>query len=539
LSDPEVAGLVTHFTEHLRCPSGGQVLWPLQALSLFSFQAQGGLYSRVRVGGGKTLISRCLPLIGKCQNEPTAEVPVRVPFSKPFLLVPAALYDKTLRDFEEQDAHWYAHPNLRVLTYEWLRHPRRLDFLLEEQPDLIVLDEAQALANVASVLVMRIALWKDLTGGAFAALSATSLPRSLIDAWHLLLYAFGHEATPLPANRAEAETWAAAVDPPPLLPPMFWRPPPARALLQLGGGLEPRDCVRLRIEETPGVVVHEGSPVDVPLTVSLVDTPLSRACRDALDQFRAGELLSCTERGDVVSAPQTAAQIRDGFYYYPEVPPPLSYLAARVRWRATVEVMCAEGLAQSEGTAKRKLDLEPTAHPPFQLTLAAWRAERASYGRPRVLVRWIDPSHLYGPVEAALARGALVWTRWRALGPHLAERFSVPYFGDGGLAGTTYIGDYRGPAVASIPSSGTGRHLVAWHEALVVDFPSGAGATEQLLGRHHRPGQNRATEYVFLNRGGLEGPRFARVVETAAILGQLGQPHKFLDPGTNLIYKQL
>ena len=53
------------------------------------------------------------------------------------------------------------------------------------------------------------------------------------------------------------------------------------------------------------------------------------------------------------------------------------------------------------------------------------------------------------------------------------------------------IPDTEETAVLSIASHGIGKNLVQWSHASVLTWPSDGQIVEQLLGRHHRPGQSR------------------------------------------------
>ena len=128
--------LYKRMTAAFRLPGGKQELRPIQAAALADAHDQRGLLAPVSVGGGKTLVSYLLPAV--------------IPgIKRPLLLLPAALVEKTWREFKELQRHWVCHPEYMtrsrfddsVITYQALGREGGKDDLNERRPDIIVADE--------------------------------------------------------------------------------------------------------------------------------------------------------------------------------------------------------------------------------------------------------------------------------------------------------------------------------------------------------------------------------------------------------------
>lgn len=201
-------------------------LWRQQAEAILAFQAQGGLFAPLRVGGGK---SNIVWLCAKdaFQRQKMERILVLVP---PRLFTKAVLRDvplarKTIgltapvhgmgglppaRRLALARSGWRG---VFVYPYSLLRTETTDDELAAIKPDLVIADECHALKNVrgscgSAKRFMK--LMKD-TNARFVALSGTVAKRSLADYWHLILLAL-RERCPLPRVAQIVDLWSSALD---------------------------------------------------------------------------------------------------------------------------------------------------------------------------------------------------------------------------------------------------------------------------------------------------------------------------------------
>jgi hypothetical protein len=110
--------------------------------------------------------------------------------------------------------------------------------------------------------------------------------------------------------------------------------------------------------------------------------------------------------------------------------------------------------------------------------------------RPVVSTAWIDRWLVNDAVKWAREAPGVVWYSHSAFGLEVARLGHLPLFGAGKEASELIQReDGSRSIVASVKAHGTGKNLQAWHRGLITTPPSDSGAWEQLLGRHHRQGQ--------------------------------------------------
>jgi hypothetical protein len=120
-----------------------------------------------------------------------------------------------------------------------------------------------------------------------------------------------------------------------------------------------------------------------------------------------------------------------------------------------------------------------------------------------VCAKWLHDGlrHERGP--------GVCWVEHRAFGEMLEAVSGFPYYGQGGFAKDgSSIEDEKGPCIASIRANGEGRNLQRYSRALVASCPPSGATLEQLLGRHHRYGQEAdevTFEFILACREQLEG----------------------------------
>jgi len=485
--------LVPLLTDYLRTPEGTQTLRPIQAAALRDCHDHRGLFGPIEVGEGKTLVSLLAPSL--------------IPCERPLLLTKAALVQKTLKEGEELKRHWKIRSDIRVASYNKIS--TQPGFLEDMAPDLIVADEVHALGNLKSGRTRRVKRYMQEHEPAFVGLSASVLKRSMRDYWHLLIWALRFGA-PVPYSWREAQEWADALDPDvdsfarldpgPLVDLVATekdRPENYKTLpLQETTEKTVRSAFRRRLTETPGVVASSGpSLVRASLRLEDLGLQLPAVCKGYLDRLRDSWE---TPDGIPLDSPsdvwQVARCLSLGFHYRWEPEPPREWLEARRVWGAWVRHRLATNRFGLD-TAGQVAEEASGTEGPDPAGWGAWEnwklvQEHTGYTYDVVPV-WHDNTIPWAVWEKAVEFGAIVWTDLKAFGEALGSE-EVPWFG-GGAEG---LEDHKGPCVASINAHGEGRNLQQFSRAIVVT-PPGAGRTwEQLLGRHHRPGQE-ADEVVF------------------------------------------
>jgi hypothetical protein len=199
--------LYLRMTRVFKMPLGTQELRPIQAGALADAHDLRGLLAPVRVGEGKTLLTFLLPTV--VQN-----------IKRPVLLVPAALIEKTWREFQILSRHWVSHPSFitrarfdeAVISYEILGRDSGKDKINALRPDMIIADEAHRLRNRQAACTKRVERYMIANPTTvFCGMSGTITKRSLQDYHHLLYWAL-RENMPLPRPDTESEKWAEVLD---------------------------------------------------------------------------------------------------------------------------------------------------------------------------------------------------------------------------------------------------------------------------------------------------------------------------------------
>lgn len=480
-SPEDLDELTTELTSILRTPTGTMRLRPSQALALHDAALYGGLFAPLGVGEGKTLLSLLLPVVFEA--------------TRPLLILPANLLEKTQRERGELSKHWRIPTNLRMLSYDALgrvSYDRELD---DYKPDAIIADEVHRLKNRRAAVTRRVARYMHANPETkFAGFSGTVMRKSILDFAHALTWALKTNA-PIPHGREEQEEWAQALDDE--VDPMARMQPGAllrfcspEELARHPPHVAARHGFRRRLTETPGVVatIGAGERVDAAITIKghFYDV---RPVTDA--NFRTLREEWMTPDGwplcEAVDVWRHAQELAIGLVYVWNPRPAQEWLAARKAWAAFVRGVLAHSRSlDSELQVANACDsgrLDATA-------LKAWRQVRASY-TPNVEAIWYDDSAL-DACRKWMTRPGIVWTKHALFAAELARRTGVPYFGAGGRdAKGAYIEDSSSPCViASVAANREGRNLQAkWSRNLIVCPPPGGDWWEQVIARTHRPGQ--------------------------------------------------
>ena len=481
---------------------------PVQAWGLSELSEVKGLFAPIPVGEGKTAISYLAPTL--------------VQASRPLLLIPAALREKTRRDFHELSGKVYG-PNpatYRIESYQRLSTMASAKLLHDYAPDLIVADECQHLRNPRAAATRRLRRYMDDNPRAmFVGLSGTITKRSILDYYLLIGWALRHNS-PLPRTWVDCAPWANCIDEKPsmgrrILPGALKHlasSPPEYLPLVSAVGEErvraARAVYRKRFSQTRGVVaihatnstalvIRELDPDLYPLDARDGGGDLWRKFRDDWE-LPDGQMMT-----DALEVSRHARELALGFYYRWTNQPPDEWRDARKQWSKFVRTT----LKHSHHLDTEAQVIHAIKHQSFPnwkegaATLEVWRAIQPKFVpitepcwfsqlAAQHCARWLS-EHRMG----------IVWTEHEAFGSFVAKLARVPFYGEQGRdqfgrkiedhpAGT--------PFVASMKANGTGRNLQPWCDNLLTAPPFTGAQLEQLLGRTHRQGQRAETVTVEL-----------------------------------------
>jgi hypothetical protein len=402
-------------------------------------------------------------------------------------------------------ASWRFHPNLEVVSYEWLAHPDHADWLEQYKPDWIFCDEAHKMGGFksekrkrSSTLVKRLLGYID-RGDVPCAFASGSFFTSGFESYaHLAHYATrkAPEGPVLAKNRDAHALIADAVD----------RDGGAHAARKCGAVLggkyskpdEVREAIKARLKAHSACLVSEDCFDEVLLKIEFAKARHCPIIAEAFNRLRKfGELPDGFVLGEGFNDDGSAArQLAWGYYYDWEPRPTEAFYSARKAYMKKVEKLISSGKCDSEGTAKRLLR--------DSAELAAWDTERTSYsGIQRA--NWISRARL----DDVIAWGkthpdGLIWTGWfLELGRELARLTGWPCYGRGGLDDNKRpVADHpRGvPALVSTQANYTGRDRLQYRfsEVLVLDPAASGAITEQRIGRVMRQGQTSPVHETWL-----------------------------------------
>jgi hypothetical protein len=487
----DAAELVHELTPRMLAPRGRGLLRAWQAYCLLEAVAEHGGFFGLPVGQGKTLISWLLAVMFQSRRS--------------MLIIPAALRDKTIADFASYVGTWREpNPWPRITTREELSVESGQLTLDRLEPDLIIIDECDDLANPKSAASRRIARYLEKHPECVVVCMSGTISRKSIKGYaHLLRWCL-RERAPIPRTAGELELWAACLD------DFGSRRINNVAPGPLGGTLrDARTWFRERLTQTPGVViVDEDSAGDVPLTVRV-----RLAREDATLDAHFATFLRTLENPDgmPVSDPLSRwrfdAQLGTGLYLRFVAPgPPQEWRDAR----RAVAALVRDATDASQRTA-RPIDTEAQV--------------LRRFASDPVVVRWLRACEKHGaqfPTEAvwltdSAIQSALDWLResdmpgivWCGItefASALAVASRLPHYGPEGKDARTgaklHVADPRSSMVASWHANKKGFNLQAWRRHLIVYPPQSAKYLEQVFGRSHRAGQTEAVTVDMLATSG-------------------------------------
>lgn len=495
---PEQLAVV--LTQALKTPNGTMQLRPVQAAALSEAYHFDGLFGALRVGSGKTLVTKLAPLMFDH-------------IERPLLMVPAALKEKTVRDFAVLDAHWKRKP-MRIESYEMLSRVQSNGLLESYQPDMVIFDEAHRVKHSSAAVTKKFKKYLDHRDDIIViALSGTIVRNTVMDYWHIIRWCLGRKGMPLPAEWFEAKEWGDCVDSstkafsslrtaPGALIHLSESPEHSEAMLS--GDMEwaveaARLVYRNRLLQTPAVLSTMDDRVSCSLSINQKNLELPFDVDEMLQQVR-----SKCERPDgypFQEAHEVWRCIRNlatGFYYRWDPEAPEDWLELRRRWSKFVRdalkhrdfnspLEVANAIRSGELEQSYTDELGET----FDRVYDDWKEIEPTFV-PNAVPVWVHDSTLRFATEWMDKNDGIVWSSTIAFGERLAEFSGRPYFAGKGLTkdGRNIMDEsYTGPMIVSAKANSNGHNLQRYSKNLIVSCSPNAELLEQLIGRTHRDGQ--------------------------------------------------
>lgn len=513
---PDLERLIQLMTRQLRTPQGGQQLRPVQAAALREIYDVGGLFAAMCVGSGKTLITAIGPTLLRSQ--------------RPLLIVPSALYDKTIEDLREYSRHWQVHPELLreatqtnaerkrsrpcILSYEEIQGKHGGLKLIAADPDSVWMDEVHFVKDRSTKrhkkIKRAIAHWRKQRRVPVGVLTGSAAGRAFSEYWQAIRWALGDFA-PLPLELRSFLSWSysldekvpdfSRLDPGPLCELSPYAYEVTLELKRKRGEIDPptrlevaRTAYGLRFVSCPGVISTKGDIPPNGLIIEVKRVLAPAPIRAAIEYLR--EHWETPDGHEFETALELWARERwlshGGWYRWDPYPP--------MEWnipRKAISGFVREVLSKSKILDSRE-EVE-TAIRAGKINdygmLADWEAIKPSFVANSVWT-WLEAgSHVM--VEDAVEwlranpeRG-IVWVVHKSLGRAVSALAGVPYYEqDGGRdAFGNQIKHARRSCVASIKSCGTGQNLQWFNTNYMLEFPTKGDVFEQLIGRTHRSGQ--------------------------------------------------
>jgi hypothetical protein len=484
------------------CASQGRVcplhLKPVQAQALLEAPLAGGLVAPIGVGHGKTLIDLLLPWV---MGSKTA-----------VLLIPANLRTQLLeRDWPYYGSHWKlpnlaggqwfvpGRPVLHVLTYNKLSRPESSDLLKRIGADLVICDEGHNLKDPDSARTIRfLRHFAESSHVRLCVQTGTFAARSIKDGWHLSKLALG-ESSPFPLHKPTAEEWSTALDPLEVIAP-------AGALERLcRPGESARDGFRRRRNDTLGVVSTHEATLGTSLVIRKREPgPVPDAIFQHITQAHAGVRPDGEEFVEQLQMMACARQLCAGFFHrwrYPRGEPEeliLKWFERRQAFNRELREKLKHPREHLDSPGLlMKAAIRAHAEPPYDGDKPTWKAmawpdwhEIHDQVKPVTEAVWLDDFLIKDAVKWLGENVGVVWVEFPELGEKIARAAKVPWYGGGEEASATIVGEKGDRSiVASMRAHGTGKNLQMFSRAYVATPMADGAGWEQVIGRHHRPGQ--------------------------------------------------
>jgi hypothetical protein len=423
-----------------------------QQAAIASFDALGGVACFQPPGAGKSLVG------AECMKRG----------ARPLYVTKASARAQTRRMLK---SYGYTGPDDSVISYNAISLD---DGLLERlRPDVLVVDESQALKNLRSAAwTRRVARYlAQHPECRVAALSGSVMGRSALDYLHFLVWTL-RAGAPCPRSSAAWPRFVLDIE----RDPAAW--------------LE-------RLRSCPGVFLDAAPSWNGHLLIT--EDWREPLCPDALARAEAGT----APDGWAVEGwaqDELEKQLACGFYLRREPRPSPALLDAQRSWNKCVEQAKAYGLSDTELGARA---VYPTGW-------AQWQRALAAEPEAEQVVEWL--SRPYVPHHAQ--DGTIIWVHHGALGESLAWLMGVPYQREGGLSedGVRLDETHEPVVIASIAACNESFNAQQFRHNIVLEPPSDARVWQQLLCRTARQGQlaREVTCEVV-----IQAPIFGRALDSA------------------------
>jgi hypothetical protein len=472
-------------TPMLRRPGSDAELLRWQGFGLAEATENQGAWFGYAVGAGKTLLFELMPKMMKSTNA--------------ILVIPAGLRDKTFHERGLYNKDWDIGKPAAIVTLEKLA-PEGGAYLLDQiQPDLILLDEFDELANRKSSAARRLDRYITSNRKKFppghprrvrvVAATGTPMRKTIMGWWHIIQWTHGYfdGGAPLPHKESEVLTWAAAVDETGPRGGRRPRPGPLGADLMAA-----RAWLNGRLKETPGVVIVDEDSCDAPLTVRVRLAKEDPIIDEHFDRFLVEqENPAGIPVSDPLSRWRLDGQLGCGLYLEWDPPPPEYWRTAR----RSVAYFVRKTIDESTRTSA-PLDTEAQVlrrHEGYPL-VQEWQAVRHDFV-PNTKAVWLSDSVIETAREwlAESDEPGIVWCGSVDFAERLAEVTGLPYYSRKGKDQNgrgLHAADPTRSMVASWHANKKGHNLQAWCRQLLVMPPQSAKWIEQIFGRSHRAGQD-------------------------------------------------
>jgi hypothetical protein len=458
----------------LTLPGATMSLRDVQLNALTAAMYAKGLFGAVGVGHGKTLIAALLPTVLD---------------KRAVVLTTPTLVKQARQMTAEYRKHFLIRNDIEWVGYSKLSSASGQRLLHDLNPELVICDECHCLKSETAARTKRFLRFMHETGAMFAGLSGTITKRSIMDFAHLLELAVG-DSTPLPIERQVLKEWAEALD-----VPKTGRPRPEGQLRRVFGS-PAREGWQKKFAGTCGVVVTAGADE---VDASLIFKYRKLTPRPELEEL-VQRLQTRWERpdGEQITDAMTLARVErelrlgghHKWLWKLGVPDhaKLRWLNDRARWLKELrELMKVHGnrpgrdspFLMERCVARNEY---PTVYPIWE----TWQNTKRSVEAPESVWASLSLTPLEEIVEM-VREPVCIWTDIVAVGSKIAQLGGWRYYGGGDDTLTKEDGSKT--IVCSIQAHGTGRNLQCFSKAVVA----GGGPTglmwQQLIGRHHRQGQ--------------------------------------------------
>lgn len=537
---PEAQALAEYVTEQYalpkracKCAELGEPcitqLNPAQAWTLRELRQNGGVVGLLPVGSGKTFIGILAALaVPDCKvaillakpdqrlHYERAYLRLREHFRVPHL----TFYDKMTSKQSNYRVAGGGVPSLHFIAYSQLSQPDSTVLLESYEADLIICDEAHAVAarttSRTGRLLRYLAKQEEIR---FCAWSGTLIKKSIRDQAHLVAHALGDQS-PMPLDPGEVDAWAAVFDPSPTpdktsqiavrLYDAFDKSEMTieRAFFDKGSNSNVCKGFRSHLLSTPGIVSTREASVSA--SNYMHELAVTKMPKDVLEALRKVRSEMIRPDGDILvdklEQARCAREVASGFYYYWAFihgePDELieAWFAARKKWNKELRVKLLGAEPHMDSPLLCANAAARAFHePPYHGELPTWRCPAWPEWRdirdqvePDPRVKWLNDFLARDAAKWAKDHRGIVWYQSSAFGKKIAELAGLPYHGGGPEAEAKILAEKGDRSViASIKAHGTGRDGLQklFHEQLVIELPSSGDIWQQLFGRLCRPGQ--------------------------------------------------